>query len=221
MSGTALTIVIIVAALIVIAAIVLAVVQSRRRRALKDRFGPEYDRTVSDADSRRDAEKELSERAAQRDELDIRDLSPREAAGYREEWYGIQARFVDAPGEAVTAAQTLVTTVMRTRGYPTESTDQRESMLSVDHADVVEHFREAKDIEARGRATGVTTEDLRQAMQHWGALFDELVGPAPSVVDVTEPQDPYGATTAPTTTPGTTTRGSVSARRGSPADPGA
>src|SRR4051794_30645146 len=61
MSGTTLVIVIVVAALVVIAAIALAVIQSRRRRALQQRFGPEYDRTVDVTDSKRKAEKELRE----------------------------------------------------------------------------------------------------------------------------------------------------------------
>src|SRR3954468_24681666 len=85
MSGTALVIVIVVAVLIVIAAIVLAVVQSRRRRALKERFGPEYDRTIDGTDSKRQAEKELRERAAQRDQLDIRVLTPAAASRYQEQ----------------------------------------------------------------------------------------------------------------------------------------
>src|SRR3954465_14468289 len=127
MSGTALVIVIVVAVLIVIPAIVLAVVQSRRRRALKERFGPEYDRTVDVTDSKRQAEKDLRERAARRDELNIRELSPAAASRYQEQGTVVQQQFVDAPTAAVRDAQTLVTTVMRERGYPTNDVDERES----------------------------------------------------------------------------------------------
>ena len=42
--------------------------RARRRQELKDRFGSEYDRVVEDADTRRDAERDLRERAARRDE---------------------------------------------------------------------------------------------------------------------------------------------------------
>lgn len=176
MSGTALTIVIIVAVLVVIAAIALAVVQSRRRRALQDRFGPEYERTIDLTDNKREAHKELRDRAAQRDQLDIRDLTPAAASRYQEQWTLVQQRFVDAPAEAVRDAQQLVTTVMQDRGYPTNDADERESMLSVDHADIVDRYRTASDIEARSQAGKATTEDLRQAMQHYRALFDALLG---------------------------------------------
>src|SRR3954470_6561687 len=176
MSGTALTIVIVVAVLIVIAAIVLAVVQSRRRRALKERFGPEYDRTIDVTDSKRQAEKDLRERAAQRDQLDIRELTPAAASRYQEQWTLVQQQFVDTPAEAVRDAQKLVTTVMRDRGYPTDDADERESMLSVDHADIVNRYRSATQIERSSQAGKATTEDLRQAMQHYRSLFDALLG---------------------------------------------
>ena len=176
MSGTALVIVIVVAALIVIAAIALAVIQNRRRRALQERFGPEYDRTIDITDNKRQAEKELRERAAQRDQLDIRDLTPAAASRYQEQWTLVQQRFVDTPVEAVRDAQQLVTTVMQERGYPTDNADERESMLSVDHADIVNRYRTATEIEGRSQAGKATTEDLRQAMQHYRALFDALLG---------------------------------------------
>src|SRR3954467_8852548 len=176
MSGTALTIVIVIAVLIVIAAIVLAVVQSRRRRALKERFGPEYDRTVDVTDSKRQAEKDLRDRAAQRDQLDIRELTPAAASRYQEQWTLVQQQFVDTPAEAVRDAQKLVTTVMRERGYPTDDADERESMLSVDHADLANPPRSASQVEAASQAGKATTEDLRQAMQHYRALFDGLLG---------------------------------------------
>jgi hypothetical protein len=176
MSGTALTIVIIVAVLIVLAAVVLGVIQSRRRRSLKDRFGPEYDRTIDVTDNKRQAERELRERAEQRDQLDIRELSPAAASRYQEQWAAVQQRFVDTPAEAVRDAQQLVTTVMGERGYPTDNSSDRESMLSVDHADIVDRYRTASEIEGRSQAGKATTEDLRQAMQHYRALFDALLG---------------------------------------------
>jgi hypothetical protein len=176
MSGTALVIVIVVAVLIVIAAITLAVVQSRRRRALQERFGPEYDRTVDITDSKREADKQLRERAAQRDQLDIRDLTPAAASRYQEQWTLVQQQFVDTPAEAVRDAQKLVTKVMRERGYPTDDADERESMLSVDHADIVNRYRTATQIERASQAGKATTEDLRQAMQHYRTLFEALLG---------------------------------------------
>ena len=202
MSGTALTIVIVVAALIVIAAIALAVVQSRRRRALKDRFGPEYDRTIDLTDNKRQAHKDLRERAAQRDQLDIRELTPAAASRYQEQWTLVQQQFVDAPAEAVRDAQQLVTTVMRERGYPTDDADDRESMLSVDHSDIVDRYRTATQIERRSQAGKATTEDLRQAMQHYRALFDNLLGDSLSTTTSYDDNDTDGASTPARTTTG-------------------
>jgi hypothetical protein len=210
MSGTALTIVIIIAALIVIAAIALAVVQSRRRRALKDRFGPEYDRTIDLTDNKRQAHKDLRERAAQRDQIEIRDLTPAAASRYQEQWTLVQQQFVDTPAEAVRDAQQLVTTVMRERGYPTGDRDERESMLSVDHSDIVDRYRTASEIESRSQAGTATTEDLRQAMQHYRTLFDALLGDSLATTGAAAPRS---TTAAPSTT--------TNAMPGSPTDPDA
>jgi hypothetical protein len=231
---------VIIVAVVVVAILVIAGLAwqtQRRRNLLQDRFGPEYDRTVESSDSRKAAEQELAQRAERRDELEIRELSPQEATRYREDWFGIQQRFVDAPGEAVTAARSLVASAMRDRGYPTDSTDERETMLSVDHGDVVQCYREAVGIEERGQTNGVTTEDLRQAMQLYRTVFDRVVGEPPAVIDVTDSGSAYDGTEEPPPPPATNrsrangragssrrtasagSAGRVSARRGSPADP--
>jgi hypothetical protein len=175
MSGSVLAIVIVVAVLVV-AAIAFAIVRSSRRRKLRDRFGPEYDHTVENADSRRDAERDLRARAAQRDEVDIHELTPAAAARYQEQWQLVQQQFVDEPIPAVRDAQTLVTRVMNERGYPTSTEQTRAAMLSVDHAGVMDNFRAATAIEARSGIGNATTEELRQAMQHYRAIFDRLLG---------------------------------------------
>jgi hypothetical protein len=213
MSGTAIAVIIIVAVLVVIAVIALAIARARRRRTLRERFGPEYDRTVDATDSKRKAERELRDRAARRDELDIRELSPAAAARYQEQWTLVQQRFVDAPAEAVREAQQLVTVVMRERGYPTNDADERESMLSVDHADIVGRYRNATRIEASSQAGKATTEDLRQAMTHYRALFDALLGGSVTSVYGDEP----GSTTAAYPSSTTGTRATDPAR---PVDPG-
>ncbi len=164
-----------VAAVVVVALVVWRALAARRTRTLQGRFGPEYDRTVEDADSRRDAEKELSARAARRDELEIRPLAPGARERYVAEWQTVQARFVDDPDNAVRDADRLIQSVMSDRGYPMEDFEQRAADISVDHPDVVENYRQGHRL-TRAAATGDgTTEDLRQAMQHYRALFDELL----------------------------------------------
>jgi hypothetical protein len=170
-------IVLIVVAVIVVAAIVLALRQ-RSRMQLQQRFGPEYDRAVERTGNRRAAEQELSQVAQRRDKLDIRDLDPDSRTRFSRQWNDIQAHFVDAPGEAVGAAATLITAVMRERGYPVDDFDQRASLVAADHADVVEHYRKAQLAFDRHRNSGqADTEDLRQAFVHYRYLFNALVEP--------------------------------------------
>ena len=175
MSGTVLTI-IAIAAVVVIALLALAAWRSSRRRALRSRFGSEYDHAVDSADSRRAAERDLRARAARRDELNLRELPPAAAARYQEQWALVQQQFVDGPVPAVHEAQALVTHVMQERGYPTSTSDEREEMLSVDHSDVMGEYRSATAIEERSRTGKTSTEELRQAMQHYRMLFDRLLG---------------------------------------------
>jgi predicted Zn-dependent protease with MMP-like domain len=165
--------IIVVIVIVVVAAV--AVVSARRRR-LQQRFGPEYDRVVDEHDSRLKAEAELSRRQRRVSELDIRPLGPAAQARYAAEWATIQERFVDAPQGAVAQAQDLVVAVMNDRGYPTEHRDQVLADLSVEHATVLDQYRAASDISERASAGTASTEDLRQAMIHYRALFHELLG---------------------------------------------
>ena len=176
MSTVVLDVIVAVAAILLVLAVI-ALIGIGRRRRLRNQYGGEYDRTVAAAGSRRSGERELRERAERRRELDIRPLDPAAAARYREQWYGVQARFVDAPAESVSQAHALVTMVMGERGYPVDDSDERASMLSVDHADVMDRYRAGMDVEDRWRRDGkATTESLRQAMQHYREVFDRVVG---------------------------------------------
>jgi len=156
--------------------LVVAAASSRRRRHhLQDRFGPEYDRTVEDADRRRSAERELREREARHDELDLRPLSEASRQRYTQQWQDMQSGFVDRPQVAVADADRLITDLMRERGYPVDDFDTRSDLVSVDHPDVVEHYRTAHGIAARTVEGRTTTEDLRQAVISYRALFEEML----------------------------------------------
>jgi len=153
------------------------VTRERRTMQLKDRFGPEYDRVAGDTESRREAESELKEREARRDDLEIRPLDDDSRARYQDSWRDVQKQFVDDPPGAVSMADSLLRSVMVDRGYPAEEDfDRRAADVSVDHPQVVENYRKGREL-ARASSTGeATTEDLRNAMNHYRALFDELVG---------------------------------------------
>jgi hypothetical protein len=164
-------IVVLLVAVAVVAAIVL------RRRKLEERFGPEYERTVESAESRREAHKDLREREERREQFDIEPLSETARQRYRERWEDTQREFVDAPQVAVDRADQVIQDVMRERGYPVEDFEQRASDLSVDHPKVVEHYREGRRCADRvaDQPSGEATEEMRQAMLHFRRLFDVLV----------------------------------------------
>jgi hypothetical protein len=168
---------------VAVAAVVLlgvaALLRARRTQNLKQHFGPEYDRTVEGADSRRAAEADLREREARHREFDLHDLDPAAADRYRDEWHRTQAEFVDDPSAAITEADLLIQRVMRDRGYPVEDFDQRAADLSVGHPDVVDNYRSAHSIAVSSAHGKATTEDLRRAMKRYRSLFDELVETSP------------------------------------------
>jgi hypothetical protein len=162
---------------VVIAAAVLIFVAMRRRRthALQDRFGEEYDRTLHEHGKRAPAEAALHEREKRVAELDIRPLRPEERGTFVNEWREVKAVFVDSPPEAVLHADRMVAKMMAARGYPMADFDRRYEDLSVDHREVAQHYRAGHDIAMRQGRGQATTEDLRQAMKHYEALFDDLV----------------------------------------------
>jgi hypothetical protein len=164
---------------VIVTAIVLwRAVKIARTRHLRERFGPEYEREVKARESRDDAETELAEREQRRAELDIRPLSDAAVDGYKASWEKTQARFVDDPRAAVNEADELIASVMRDRGYPVDDFEQRAADISVDHPHVVEHYRTAHEIAQTDGAVEPTTDHLREAMQHYRALFEELLEPA-------------------------------------------
>lgn len=170
------TVVAIVVVVIVVAALIAAAAFVVRRRRLQAMFGPEYDRAVRSSDSRLKAEAELTERHKRVKHLDIRPLDPQARDGYAAQWIQIQQQFVDSPASAVTGAQTLITSVMRDEGYPTEDDDQIMADLSVEYATTLDHFRTAQDLSNRASGGTASTEDLRQAMVHYRELFRQLLG---------------------------------------------
>ncbi|HEX8939018.1 MAG TPA: hypothetical protein VF763_02555 [Candidatus Limnocylindrales bacterium] len=165
-------------AVIVIVVLALAWWYSQRRRSdrLRERFGPEYERAVSQTDDRGAAERELAARQERVSQLRIRDLSPDDRARFAERWRAVQTRFVDDPGVALADADRLVGEVMAARGYPMADFEQRAADVSVDHPAVVEQYRAAHAIAQRQAAGQASTEDLRQGMVHYRSLFDELLG---------------------------------------------
>jgi len=149
----------------------------RRSQDLQRRFGPEYDRTVRAAEGRREAEADLQARRQRVEHLGLRPLSPSARRDFTDRWQRVQAHFVDDPRDALWQADGLVSEVMRERGYPMDEFDQRADDISVDHPDVVEHYREAHAIAVSDPREASDTEELRRGMVHHRSLFTELLAP--------------------------------------------
>jgi len=167
----------IVAIAIAILAIVFAAImymQRERTRRLRGQFGPEYDRLARDRGGRK-AEQELLTRQKRLERFSIRELDQEEVNRFSNSWRTVQNQFVDEPRQAVTQADGLIRDVMETRGYPMSDFDQLSADISVDHPVVVQEYRAAHDIAVRDTDGKASTEDLRQAMVHYRALFEELL----------------------------------------------
>ena len=170
---------ILIAAAVVIAVVVGVMVARANRRKRTDRlrehFGPEYERAVGEAGDQGAAEKELVERERKRKKLDIVALAPESRAKYAEHWHTVQTAFVDDPSRAVGDADRLVTQVMRERGYPIDDFEQRAADISVDHPNVVDHYRAAHAIHVAQEHGDIGTEAQREAFVHYRALFEKLL----------------------------------------------
>ena len=165
--------------IVLVALIVLGIAwiawQRQRTEQLKERFGPEYERTVAESD-KREGEKELLEREKRHEELDIRPLSTESRERFRDEWQNVQARFVDDPEGAVRDADGLVARVMTERGYPTDGDPEaRAEELSVEHASVVGEYRRGHELLAGLDDSDDSTERLRESMQCFRTAFEELL----------------------------------------------
>lgn len=168
---------IILAAVVALGLVAIGAWFYRRKQShnLQERFGPEYGRTVSELGGRTKGESELKAREKRVERLDILPLAPPEAARFTEAWRALQSRFIDNPKGVVVEAEQLVRELMEKRGYPMGDFERRAGDISVDHPDVVANYRSAQAIALRDQRGSADTEELRKAVVHYRALFDELL----------------------------------------------
>jgi len=181
MSSTQIVVVIVV--VVIVAAVALLTWSALRRRALRERFGPEYDRAVAEQDGRVAAERELRDRERRHASLALMPLSDESRERYAQAWEELQVLFVDDPARAVGIADELVTRLVAERGYPTEDYEDQLAQLSVDHARTLGNYRDAHDIHLRNERGEAGTEDLRQAIVHYRTLVADLLGQQPVHTD--------------------------------------
>lgn len=170
---------IVVVVVLVVALIVGGVLLARRRRSaeLRERYGPEYERTLAETgNDPREAEARLVEREKRHSDLDVRDLRPEERDRFGASWAAIQRGFVDDPDRSLREADGLVVEIMRTRGYPVDDFERRAEDISVEHPDVVTHYREARSVRDATESGPVDTEHQRHAVTSYRALVEALMG---------------------------------------------
>jgi hypothetical protein len=173
MSTGLLVAIIIVVAILAVVAVLAA--QRQRSRRLRERFGPEYERTLARTGDRRAGESQLAEREQRRRQLEVVELDAPARTRYMEAWRVTQGKFVDDPVAATREADELVSSVMRDRGYPVDDFEQRVGDISVDHPQVAENYRAAHAVSLANERGLASTDDLRQAFVHYRSLFAELL----------------------------------------------
>jgi hypothetical protein len=164
-----------VVALLVVAGLIARGSRRSRSAELRDRFGSEYDHLVDKTGKRTRAEQELLAREAEVQKYDIRPLTLAQRDRFRRDWTTIEQRFLERPTTAVVEADELVADMMRVRGYPMGDFEKHVAHLSVTHPRVVDHYRSGHAAIGGHDGKPASTEDLRQAMLHYRALFDELI----------------------------------------------
>lgn len=150
-----------------------------RRTAPQRQFGPEYDRLASEIGPQR-ARAEFAKRQRRVDGLDLKPLSAEQRAAYEARWEAAQERFIDSPAQAAQTAAELVTAVAAEVGYPIDDQEQLLADLSVRHGSYLDGYRTAR--RTTDRAQAGSTEELRQALLDYRALFNDLLG-APTDTD--------------------------------------
>jgi len=185
-TNTAVTILAVVIAFVIGGMLGMLMNRRQRTKRLQDKFGPEYERTVSEIGDTRQAENDLEARLNHVKALDIRPLSADEIDRFTHDWQLTQAEFVDEPLAALQKSDRLIREVMKTKGYPVEDFEQRVADISVDYPDLVADYRGLHLIALKGANEDVSTEEMRQAMIHGRALFENLVNKETDLEDMHE-----------------------------------
>jgi type II secretory pathway pseudopilin PulG len=188
--------VIVIAVVVVVVILLLASYFASRRRAAqrseeqrersREEFGSEYERTAQEKGSEEEAERELRERRG-RVERQIEPLSDESRGRFEEQWAEVERVFVDNPQRSIEMADRTVSDLLSERKFVSDagqSDEETERSLAVMHPDVADDYREARRIRAEvvarsagsgDEASEESTEDLRQAIRRYRAVYERLV----------------------------------------------
>lgn len=176
MDNTVLVLVIVIVLLVLGLIACASMLRAARRSAqLRERHGPEYERTLRQTGDRQAAEEELADREKRYSALDVRDLEPDERERFATSWAAIQRGFVDDPAQAVRQADGLIVDILRTRGFPEQDAERRTDDLAVEHPRIVEDYRRARATRAATDSGDAGTEQQRAAVTSYRRLVDALL----------------------------------------------
>jgi hypothetical protein len=162
---------VVIGCLVVALAAGVAVALEVRLVTTRRKFGPEYDQLAGRLGGRR-ARAELIARKRRVAKLNIAPLPADRRSHYSAEWASAQERFVDDPARAVSTASELVLGVAMERGYQADNRERLLADLSVTHPRRLASYRRAEETAAS--AESASTEDLRQALLWYRAMFRDL-----------------------------------------------
>jgi hypothetical protein len=183
-TNTTMIVIAVVAALLIGGFLGVALGRRQRTKKLQQTFGPEYEHTLEELGDKQQAENELKARLEHVKALDIRPLSAEEIEDFSARWVETQAQFVDEPLVALQKADELISEVMEAKGYPVEDFEQQVADISVDYPELVIDYRGLHLMAVKDIEEDLSTEELRQAMVHGRALFENLIQRAENVKEV-------------------------------------
>ena len=194
MNTTTLIIIIVVAVVVILLLAIFFAMRRRRaqrseeqRERTREEFGSEYERAAQERGSGEEAERELREHRG-RVERQVEPLSEESTQRYEERWGEVERVFVDNPSRSIELADRTVSEILEERNFvsdPAQSDAETERSLAVMHPDVADDYREARRIRAdvvagtgrfaEGGSEEETTEELRQAIRKYRAVYQRLV----------------------------------------------
>lgn len=169
-SGGAIVAIVVVLVILAVVAALAKMIAVRRSGERRD-LGPDY-RRLADKVGTSKANAEYDKRRRRVDALDIKPLSPEKRTLYSAQWVAAQETFISNPVQSARTAAQLVAAVAAERGYEVADSRQMLDDLSVYYGNQLDGYQSA--LAATEEAGATATEQLRQAMLDYRAMFREL-----------------------------------------------
>lgn len=164
-----------VVSVVITLGLLLGTLQVRFMRELHGEAAATYHAARHQPDNQTQTESEARPRQEPGKKLVIRPLPAAERTRFVDDWRSLQPLFVNDPDGAVKEADRLISDVMQTRGYPAGEIESPGSEISVDHPEIVSHYREAHRLAQRAAHGQATTDEERRALADYRDLFDRLL----------------------------------------------